>query len=737
MTPTSSVKKRVHFAQQQQQKTTASSSSSSSSSSRSTTENGLCNDQQQEGILPSRRSKSVGVVMSSRAPLTRIQESSSSSLSAVVAVASRNKSSGSYFSSSSSSSSAASSSSTEIDENPKTPNATAAAGFRKEVNPTTHFSFSSTDAARFSLIGNTQADDDTSSNVPLFLSPIAACNNTAEKQKRRQRILPPQHHHHDRSPSLDFFTPKSKQDTDSSSRHSSSSSWSKQRVDDDDVEAKADTLSGKKPPLFYRDHSPLGTNRSLVLSPVALLETAAAAAAADIVHQKARQSSSPVDHSRGDNGNKQAPEEKQSTTATTGLEDAPTGQGESSTQKQVENRDDSGNVNSTGDEEETNDATNNRSQQNLSCTEQQQHHYHHPDDWFQQARQDELRVTSQAFIERLRGAAFRRKLNLTRSRDSLVAKERHQRETIAAAALLKMSHQNHQHESSVSENTSSSSTSFRARPVPANNKTNVVIHKAGAAGLPWNGKKKEPTIPVSPSLGTARRRPVAAVNAASIMMGSKQPGGRTSSLMAAAFKARSVPKTNGATGDMHGGLAGVPKVPKRPVTVPCSPLLGARRPRQAAHQRRRHSVVTTTSSSSRTSHDTEDQQQQKQQQEQHRPTPPPPLASDTYRRHSASNSCSSQTSSNLLGVDFLSPDFVVQTDLAVGGAAASASSITPRTCSFAQAYIPHSTIRAKKRAEFDARRKENEERRWHQERLEREEKVKLLHQELKEWAKKL
>jgi hypothetical protein len=74
-------------------------------------------------------------------------------------------------------------------------------------------------------------------------------------------------------------------------------------------------------------------------------------------------------------------------------------------------------------------------------------------------------------------------------------------------------------------------------------------------------------------------------------------------------------------------------------------------------------------------------------------------------------------------------------DAAVGDTAAS---ITPRNIvSFPHAYIPHSTIRAKKRAEFDARRKENEERRWQQERLERQQRVIALHQELKEWAKKL
>jgi hypothetical protein len=56
---------------------------------------------------------------------------------------------------------------------------------------------------------------------------------------------------------------------------------------------------------------------------------------------------------------------------------------------------------------------------------------------------------------------------------------------------------------------------------------------------------------------------------------------------------------------------------------------------------------------------------------------------------------------------------------------------------FNHRYCPHSTIRAKKRAEFDVRRKENEERRWQQEHLERQQRVIAMHKELKEWAKKL
>ena len=153
----------------------------------------------------------------------------------------------------------------------------------------------------------------------------------------------------------------------------------------------------------------------------------------------------------------------------------------------------------------------------------------------------QLGATSLAFIHHLRGAAFRRKLKLTQSRDSLVAKEQ-ERDRARAARLLE----------------EESPKVFQARPVP---EAVGVKGKGGISGVP-KVPKRPLTTPKSPMLGFRFR---------------KVDDPEEEALPEAHFRARPLPKTTGAAG--RAGQAGVPRVPKRATTVPFSPLLGMRRPR--------------------------------------------------------------------------------------------------------------------------------------------------------------
>lgn len=185
---------------------------------------------------------------------------------------------------------------------------------------------------------------------------------------------------------------------------------------------------------------------------------------------------------------------------------------------------------------------------------------------------EELGATSLAFIQRLRGAAFRRKANLARSRDSLAAKERQQREAIAAAKAAKEKRRQSEPlpRPSAQPKVKLVNAIFHARPLPA------TTGSKGAGGLSGVPKvdKKPTTVPVSPMLG--RRRKSRLVDGDE-HVDEAQEHERESDT--AAFRALPLPKTSGPAG--HAGLAGVPKVPKRPTTVPRSPMLGMRRPKPA------------------------------------------------------------------------------------------------------------------------------------------------------------
>ena len=188
-----------------------------------------------------------------------------------------------------------------------------------------------------------------------------------------------------------------------------------------------------------------------------------------------------------------------------------------------------------------------------------------------QLAQQQAGASGLAFIQGLRGAAHRRKMNLTRSRDSLAAKERERREEderlAAERARLAEMNQN-QHSASPD-----SPHEFRARPLPKSNRM------SGVSGLP-KVVKRPVTTPFSPLLGARRKSmPVAMESKGSTNLK------RIDETETTTFKARPFAKNV----VNEGGRAGVPKVPKRPTTVPFSPLLGARRPKNLT---RRHSMNT-------------------------------------------------------------------------------------------------------------------------------------------------
>ena len=308
-------------------------------------------------------------------------------------------------------------------------------------------------------------------------------------------------------------------------------------------------------------------------------------------------------------------------------------------------------------------------------------------------------VSSRVFIEQLRGAAFRRKMDVARSRDSLAAKEKEQREAIAASKL----------ETEESKNIDSrvrkmKQLSAQSPPSQETRSVSLGARATGATGVP-NIQKRPYTIPRSPLLGRRRdklsiamvekkearplperprsattalkARPLPSVSRISDHTGHQgivkvqkrsstiptapKLGGRRStrrmsqqsSEKKTVFKARPLPKTTGNIG--HAGLAGVTQVQKRQVTTPLSPLLGARRSK---------------------------------------------LRVDSAKSCMVSGECSRTqlSSSGLVGVNFVDTP----------SENCPPTETPPRSDSRRGEFIPHSTLRAQKRAEFELTRRSNE-----------------------------
>ena len=227
-----------------------------------------------------------------------------------------------------------------------------------------------------------------------------------------------------------------------------------------------------------------------------------------------------------------------------------------------------------------------------------------------------LDASSMAFIERLRGAAHRRKLRVARSRDSLAAKEKEHLLSIASAnerrqlmASKEAPVNTHAISTQPTAALEPSYKPFKARPVPS---TTGHVGNGGQIGVP-KVEKKPATTPFSPLLGARRpqKEKLPSINsptrnvprrstsrlvsmvAESLTPKKSKSRGHSASMT---FKARPAPPTTGFMG--QGGQVGVPKVTKRPVTVPESPSLGNRRsslpttskPKPPAFQPPRHSI---------------------------------------------------------------------------------------------------------------------------------------------------
>jgi len=222
-----------------------------------------------------------------------------------------------------------------------------------------------------------------------------------------------------------------------------------------------------------------------------------------------------------------------------------------------------------------------------------------------QRTREQLGATSQAFIEHLRGAALKRKMDLARSRESLARKERQQRLMVAQETLDRERREAMAalHQSSAAVNgrqEMDSGFSFKARPLPS---ASGFKGNGGVMGVP-KVDKRPPTVPVSPQLGAKRSvacKPTLHRNAGgtsgvpkvdkrpqtvpvSPQLGNKRQQNVANSQSQgksnrkSMFQARPIPRWISRMS--HAGQSGVPKVTKRVTTVPQSPLLGSRRPEE-------------------------------------------------------------------------------------------------------------------------------------------------------------
>ena len=178
-------------------------------------------------------------------------------------------------------------------------------------------------------------------------------------------------------------------------------------------------------------------------------------------------------------------------------------------------------------------------------------------------------ASSHAFMEQLRGAANRRKLQVIRSRDSLVAKQKGLKETtIAAVAALEEAA-----EPGIKPTHKRQATKhfkpFKALPMPS--------ASGSGKGVPLIDKKPQ-TTPFSPMLGARRQQKVVLPSKygsgqVGVPMVEKKPQTTPFSPLLGARRQQKVvlPSNYGS------GQVGVPMVDKKPQTTPFSPLLGARR----------------------------------------------------------------------------------------------------------------------------------------------------------------
>ena len=379
---------------------------------------------------------------------------------------------------------------------------------------------------------------------------------------------------------------------------------------------------------------------------------------------------------------------------------------------------------------------------------------------------------------------------MTRSRDSLVAKEREHLRSIAASkakAAEKIWYENEAKSDDTDQESLSSmkTKQFKARPLPA---TTGISGHGGLDGVP-KVEKKPTTTPFSPLLGqrrqqkikvkalekakmkTVRVRKVSSTQKAShsresakkvvalpfkaravpSSVGAKGHGGQTgvpkvpkrpvtmplspclgpqrrakkphndlkqTTAISVSFKARPVPSSVGAKG--HGGQTGVPKVPKRPVTVPSSPCLGPKRRATKPHNDLKHSIPKGSHSAPRGF-----------SQKDGRTSALQNISINKKSIRSSTSTASSHLKSQFVAnsPDLLGLRLLDGTPVQKHTTSSNDENLTPINAPM-QAYQPHSTIRAKKRAEYDTRRILNLQRRQEDDRRQRQVEIRKIHKEL-------
>jgi hypothetical protein len=381
-----------------------------------------------------------------------------------------------------------------------------------------------------------------------------------------------------------------------------------------------------------------------------------------------------------------------------------------------------------------------------------------------QSARKQVGESSNNFIDKIRNAAHKRKVAVTRSRDSLVAKEEEQLRSIAESKarsqslLGSVSNFRGNDDENIPPNNVDGCDEFFKNPVMSRS-IKTTYGGFGGVGVP-KVKKRPTTTPFSPLLGSRRKekiviralqkpttsaskeidrtalpRPSSNTSREQRKSTSSNDEGKLSLLRSSSlasdsmkglqltdtnvvssvlsFMARPLPTTSR---QCNAGQLGVPKVPKRRVTVPVSPCLGSKRPSKTeagkpAHSGRGLETVTEADASSRVKAE----------------------SSKFIARNRKSSSASTVESTELLGLTLL--DVSPKKN---GGHAASSEqqNVTPRKDSVTP-FEPTSTSRAHKRAEYDTIRDHNLQRRRLAEQLRRKEQIKLIHKEIAEMSREL
>jgi hypothetical protein len=357
--------------------------------------------------------------------------------------------------------------------------------------------------------------------------------------------------------------------------------------------------------------------------------------------------------------------------------------------------------------------------------------------------------SSHEFIERIRNAAHKRKVAMTRSRDSLAAKEEEQLRSIAERSNQQAAASNNRssstpegedatvehHSTKNRDNVDASAANkmiFKARPLPP---TTGVLGSGGLDGIP-KVDKRPTTTPFSPLLGSRRpqKTRIKALEAPKeqpaksgkpkmippVVVQPTSPVAKKENDLVRPFKARAVPAAVRSAGSS--GQYGIPKVEKRPLTVAMSPQLGPRRRAGSADAR----LVS----------DVQPKVNDVTHQSRKSDAPRIPVSSRVTRSRTRSTDTSSSVTSRKASLSVTSESPVLlglnllHTPKTIDQILENDENRTPKHPQTTIPFEPHSTRRAKKRAEFDTRRKTMFDIRSAKEMKERETNIRKIQREL-------